>query len=126
MPLTILLAEDHDTNREMLSLRLKRLGHAVIEATNGAEAVAHTQSYAPDLIIMDLSMPVMDGIEAWRMICELMDAPPPAIALTAVAIQDVRLTCQEIGFRAFLTKPTDFAALTALLDQVRAEKRAAA
>lgn len=126
MPLTILVVEDHEVNRAMLCLRMRRLGHEVFEACNGAEAVAMAQQGALDLIIMDLSMPVMDGIEAWRMISELVDAPPPAIALTAITIRDVRLTCHDIGFSAYLTKPVDFAALVATIDRLTGAARALA
>jgi|CXWL01.1.fsa_nt_gi CheY-like chemotaxis protein len=118
MPITILVVDDIEANRAILRRRLQRKGFAVIEAANGAEAVALTQEWRPDVILMDLSMPVMDGIEAWRMICELIDDPPAAIALTAVTIQDVRLACDEIGFRAFLTKPVDFRLLLATIEKV--------
>lgn len=118
MSITILVVDDVETNRSMLRRRLERAGYAVIEAANGAEAVALTQEWRPDVILMDLSMPVMDGIECWRMICELIDDPPAAVALTAVTIQDVRLACDEIGFRAFLTKPVDFQLLLATIENL--------
>ncbi len=126
MPLSILVVEDHDVNREMICMRLRRVGHDVAEARNGAEAVAMVQQSEPDIIIMDLSMPVMDGIEAWRMIGELLPEPPPVIALTAIAIRDVQLTCDDLGFGAYLTKPVDFAALMATIGRLTGGERAVA
>ena len=126
MPLNILVVEDHDVNREMICLRLRRLGHRVAEARNGAEAVAMVQLDPPDIIIMDLSMPVMDGVEAWRMINELVDAPPPVIALTAVAIRDMELTCADLGFGAYLTKPVNFSTLNAAIQNLTGAERAIA
>lgn len=115
----LLLAEDHDDNRRIVRRRLEKHGYAVIEARDGAEAVAKARETAPDLIIMDLSMPELDGIEAWRMICDLMETPPPVIALTATVIQDVRLNCAEMGFKAFLTKPVEFQTLVETIEKVR-------
>lgn len=126
MPLKILVVEDHEVNREMICLRLRRLGHAVAEARNGAQAVATVQHDLPDIIIMDLSMPVLDGIEAWRMICELLPEPPSVIALTAIAIRDVQLTCDDLGFGAYLTKPVDFSALVAAIERLTTGERAVA
>lgn len=126
MPLNILVVEDHAVNREMICLRLRRLGHTVDEARNGAEAVAMVQQNPPDLVIMDLSMPVMDGVEAWRMISELVDAPPPVIALTAVAIRDMQLICADLGFGAYLTKPVNFSALTMAIEKLTGAARAIA
>lgn len=117
MTMTILVVEDHEPSRSLLLTRLQRRGYPVIEASDGAQAVALTLEHAPDLIVMDLSLPVMDGIEAWRTICELAHAPPPAIALTATTIQDVRLACSELGFAAYITKPCDFAALIAEIER---------
>lgn len=111
MTQTVLVVDDLEDNRAMLARRLERAGYRIIEATDGAEAVAITVNDRPDLILMDISMPGVDGIEAWRIICEMCDHPPPAIALTATCIADVKHTCLEIGFRAFLTKPVDFAEL---------------
>ncbi|MEQ1618454.1 MAG: response regulator [Terricaulis sp.] len=126
MPLTILVVEDHAVNREMICLRLRRVGYRVNEARDGAQAVAMVQQDPPDIIIMDLSMPVMDGVEAWRMIKELVDAPPPVIALTAVAIRDMELTCSDLGFGAYLTKPVNFSALRAAIQSLTGAERAIA
>ena len=122
----ILVAEDHDVNREVLCRRLKRRGFAVIEARDGAEAVAAVQTNQPDLVLMDISMPVMDGIEAWRLITETVCAPPPAIALTATFIADVRLLCQEAGFSAFLGKPIEMSVLLTEMESLLAARSSTA
>lgn len=126
MPLNILVVEDHDVNREMICLRLRRVGYRVAEARDGSQAVAMVQQDPPDLVIMDLSMPVMDGVEAWRMISELLPEPPPVIALTAVAIRDMELICADLGFGAYLTKPVDFAALIATIRRLTGGEHAVA
>jgi CheY-like chemotaxis protein len=125
MTITILVAEDHEPSRMLLLTRLQRRGYRIIEAADGAQAVALTVEQTPDLIVMDLSLPVMDGIEAWRTICELMPTPPPAIALTATTIQDVRLACSELGFADYITKPCDFAALVAAIERLALQRAVA-
>ncbi len=126
MPLTILVAEDEDATRDSLCSRLRGLGHCVVEARNGCEAVALTSQRAPDLVITDLSMPIMDGIEAWRMICDLVETPPPAIALTAIAISDLHMICEEAGFSAYLSKPVNFPLLVSTIERLTGCARAKA
>ncbi len=117
MPITILVVDAIEADRTMLRERLEREGYEVIVAANGAEAVALTQEWRPEIIVTELSMPHMDGIEAWRMISELIDDPPIAVVLTGTTIRDVRLICDEIGFHAFLTKPVDFPLLLATIEK---------
>ena len=107
----VLVADDVSSNREMLRIRLERAGFEVLAAKDGADAVAQATTTRPDLIVMDISMPDVDGLEAWRMISDTLDTPPPAIAVTATSIADVKLACLEAGFADYLTKPLDFAAL---------------
>lgn len=123
MRVSILLAEDHDENRKLLRRRLERSGYHVVEAANGAEAVACARNERPDVVLMDLAMPVMDGIEAWREIQEWMDHPPPVIALTAAAINEVRQMCAQLGFDAFLTKPILYGELIAAIERLAPQKR---
>lgn len=108
---TILIAEDDEPNRALLARRLKGAGYDVIVATDGADAVAKCLDFKPDLVLMDLSMPEMDGIDAWRAMLEMMETPPPVIALTGAQIRDLRLTCAELGFAAYIEKPYDFSNL---------------
>ncbi len=122
----ILIAEDHPDNREMLTRRLERRGYEVFTAENGAEAVERAKECAPDLILMDISMPVMSGLEATRALRRIPATQHIAIvALTAHAMESARLECMEAGCDAFATKPVDFAGLLATIESVAAARRAA-
>jgi len=106
---TILVVEDGQLNREMLSRRLARHGYQVITAHDGRQGVLKAQTSPPDLILMDMSMPVMDGWEATR----LLKAAPtthaiPVIALTAHAMPGDRHKAIEAGCNDYETKPVDF------------------
>jgi two-component system, cell cycle response regulator DivK len=106
---TILLVEDNEMNRDMLSRRLERRGYRVILATDGKQGVSAAHAEAPDLILMDMSLPVMDGWEATR--C-LKSSPAtrriPVIALTAHAMASDRQKALEAGCDAYETKPVEF------------------
>jgi len=117
----ILIAEDHPDNREMLTRRLQRRGYEVHVAENGAEAVEKAETCAPDLILMDISMPVMSGIEATKLIRTKPDVSHVRIvALTAHAMESARRECLEAGCDDFATKPVDFAGLVALIEKYAA------
>lgn len=118
MSVSILLVEDHEPSRTMLSERLRRRGFEIFTAIDGRHAVAAALEHRPDIILMDLSLPALDGVEAWRIICDMCDDPPPAIAMTACTIQDVRNLCAELGFSAYVTKPCAFAELVSHIDQL--------
>lgn len=104
--LIILLAEDDDMSRDMLSRRLAKLGYVVIEVRNGAEAIDAARAEKPDLIIMDVCMPQMDGIEAMRKLkADQGTARIPVIALTALnTAADVRRAVAA-GCDGYETKP---------------------
>ncbi len=108
----ILLVEDNEMNRDMLSRRLLRKGYAVVVATDGREGIAMARSEAPDLILMDMSLPLLDGWEATR---QLKAAPEtrsiPIIALTAHAMAGDREKAIEAGCDDYDTKPIEFARL---------------
>ena len=115
----ILLAEDNEMNRDMLSRRLARYGYEVVVAENGQEAIALTKSEAPDVVLMDLTMPVLDGWEATRQLrAEEATAEIPIIALTAHALKEDRQRALEAGCTHFLTKPVDIKQLQATLREV--------
>ena len=110
----VLLVEDNQVNRDMLSRRLLRRGFQVEYAADGAEAVAMAATAPPDLVLMDLSLPVMDGWEATR---RLKAAPAtaaiPVIALTAHAMSGDRERALAAGADDYDTKPVDIDRLVA-------------
>jgi CheY-like chemotaxis protein len=114
----ILLVEDNEMNRDMLARRLQRRGYEVLIAVDGAEGVAKAQADRPDLILMDMSLPVMDG---WEATTALKAAPEtqviPIIALTAHAMAGDREKAIEAGADDYDTKPIDF---THLLSKIEA------
>ncbi len=105
----ILLVEDNEMNRDMLSRRLERRGYQVLIAVDGGQGVAMAQSEAPDLILMDMSLPVLDG---WEVARQLKAAPEtrgiPIIALTAHAMVGDREKALEAGCDDYDTKPIEF------------------
>jgi CheY-like chemotaxis protein len=108
----ILLVEDNEMNRDMLSRRLTRRGFQVVIAVDGAQGVTMAQAESPDLILMDMSLPVMDGWEATQ---HLKTAPEtqtiPIIALTAHAMAGDREKALAAGCDDYDTKPIEFARL---------------
>lgn len=109
----ILLVEDNELNRDMLSRRLKRAGHEVILAIDGQEAVTKALGDKPDIVLMDLSLPVFDGWEATRRIRAGGGDRLPIIALTAHAMVGERERALEAGCDDFDTKPVDLERLSA-------------
>jgi CheY-like chemotaxis protein len=114
----ILLVEDNELNRDMLSRRLLRKGYEVVMAIDGEQAIAMAASESPDLILLDMSLPVMDGWEAARRI----KASPatrciPVIALTAHAMAGDREKALQAGCDDYDTKPVE---LPRLMDKIAA------
>lgn len=116
-PPSVLLVDDHEANRSMLKRRLEKAGYAVLTAADGQQAIDTAVTHAPDIILMDLAMPNMDGIEAWRGILARTTTPPPVIALTAADIRDVRETCANLGFRRYMLKPFEFSELLSAINE---------
>jgi CheY-like chemotaxis protein len=113
----ILLVEDNEMNRDMLSRRLIRRGHEVTMAFDGPAGVAAAISDRPDLILMDISLPGMDGWEATKQLrCQAETASIPIIALTAHAMEVDRQRSLEVGCNDFDTKPIDMARLLGKMD----------
>lgn len=105
-PLTILIAEDSAADRLLLSTIVRRQGHQVLTAANGAEAVETFKEQQPDLVLMDALMPVMDGFEAARQIKALAgEALVPIIFLTSLTESEALARCLEAGGDDFLAKP---------------------
>ena len=104
----ILLVEDNELSRDMLSRRLTRRGYEVLTAVDGAEAVETARSGTPDIILMDMSLPVIDGWEATRRLKAAPDTRDiPIIALTAFAMASDEKMAREAGCDDFDTKPVD-------------------
>ena len=104
----ILLVEDNEMNRDMLSRRLIRRGYEVTLAVDGAEGVARAKADLPDLILMDMSLPVMDGWDASRALkADPVTARIPVIALTAHAMAADEQRAREAGCDDFDTKPVE-------------------
>jgi len=113
----ILLVEDNELNRDMLSRRLVKYGYEIAIAVNGEESVRLAQELRPDLILMDMSLPVMDGWQAASLIKSDPDVRHiPIIALTAHAMGEDRQKALNAGCDEYDTKPID---LTRLLDKIR-------
>jgi CheY-like chemotaxis protein len=122
---TILLVEDDEVNRQLLARRLLRRGFAILTAGDGLEAIARARAEAPDLILMDLSMPALDGWEATR---RLKAAPEtrsiPVIALTAHAMSGDAARACAAGCDDYDTKPVELPRLLAKV-QAQLDKKAA-
>ena len=105
----ILLVEDNELNRDMLSRRLKRRDYDVEMAVDGQEGVDLTRSLMPDLILMDMSLPIIDGWTATGILkSDSSTSHIPIIALTAHAMEGERQKCLEAGCDDFDTKPIEF------------------
>jgi len=105
----ILIVEDNEMNRDMLSRRLERRGYQVILAMDGRRGLAAARSEAPDLILMDMSLPEIDGWEATRQLkSDDSTRRIPVIALTAHAMSSDRQKALEAGCDDYDTKPVEF------------------
>ena len=105
----ILLVEDNELNRDMLSRRLKRRDYEVEMAVDGQQGVDLTRSLMPDLILMDMSLPIIDGWAATGILkSDSSTSNIPIIALTAHAMEGERQKCLEAGCDDFDTKPIEF------------------
>jgi two-component system cell cycle response regulator DivK len=114
----ILLVEDNEMNRDMLSRRLERRGYEVIVAVDGEEGVARAKADVPDLVVMDLSLPGIDGWEATRQLKAADETRAiPVLALTAHAMAGDREKALGAGCDDFDTKPVD---LPRLVDKIEA------
>lgn len=117
-PLDILLAEDNPVNQRLALRLLERRGHRVTVAGNGRDAVELARTFHFDIVLMDVQMPIMDGLEAARQI-RAHDASIPILAMTAHAMDGDRERCLAAGMNAYTSKPIHpdelFAAIHALM-----------
>ena len=113
---TVLLVEDTEDNRFMMKRLLEMSGYRVVEATNGEEAVRVAEAESPSLILMDLSLPMIDGLAATRLIRKLpMCQKTPIIAVSAHDTSDFLAEALEAGCNSYITKPIDFSELEELI-----------
>jgi CheY-like chemotaxis protein len=117
--LTVLVVDDFDDARLTLRRLLERRDYRVLEATNGKEALELVRQMCPDLILLDLNMPQMDGLEAAKQIraCRDLCAEVPIIALTAYDTYGMKEAAIEAGCNDYLTRPIDFEQLDRVLQK---------
>lgn len=121
----ILLVEDNEMNRDMLSRRLLRKGYSVLIAHDGEQGLEMALSQIPDLILMDISLPFMDGCQVTRRLKgNLRTRHIPVIALTAHALLTDRDKAFEAGCDDYDTKPVDFERLLEKLENLLTKKEA--
>ncbi|MBD2079843.1 response regulator [Leptolyngbya sp. FACHB-17] len=117
----ILLVEDNEVNREMLSRRLIRRGFELAIAINGVEAIDQAKTYLPDIILMDMSLPLLDGWEATQQLKAIPETQRiPVIALTAHAMADDREKCLAAGCDEYDIKPIDLPRLLSKIEMLLA------
>jgi len=120
----ILLVEDNEMNRDMLSRRLQKKGYTVVTAQDGEKGYSLASSEAPDLILMDISLPAMDGWEVTRLLkANALTRHIPIIALTAHAMVSDREKALGIGCDDYDTKPVDFVRLSEKIESLLVEKK---
>jgi len=115
----ILLVEDNEMNRDMLSRRLEKRGYTLAIAADGGVGVELARSGAPDLILMDMSLPVIDGWEATKILkADALTKGIPIIALTAHAMDSDRVKALESGCDDFDTKPVELSRLLGKIEEL--------
>jgi CheY-like chemotaxis protein len=125
LPWRVLLAEDNPINQKVAALMLDRMGYRVDLANNGFEVLTAVREKAYDLILMDVQMPGMDGLEATRRLRAELPAgqQPRVVAITASALTEQRDACLAAGMDDFVVKPVDFADLRAVFLRVAIQAR---
>lgn len=122
----LLLVEDNEMNRDMLSRRLARRGYEVLIATDGEQGIAEAALHQPDLVIMDMSLPVIDGWEATRRLRQQPETRAiPVLALTAHAMAGERDRALAAGCNDYDTKPVDFERLLGKIESLLSAAAAA-
>jgi two-component system cell cycle response regulator DivK len=120
---TVLVAEDNPTNRELLRELLEIRGYAVAEACNGEEALAMIEQTLPDILLLDIGMPLLDGFAVVRKLRENPRfASLPVVAVTAYAMQGDSEKIMNSGFDGYLSKPVSSSLLALELDRLSSQK----
>ncbi|HEX8696380.1 MAG TPA: response regulator [Longimicrobium sp.] len=127
METTILLVEDNADNQEIYRIILTHQGYSVLQAWDGEHGVRMARDHGPDLILMDLTMPVVDGLEATRMLkADPATSTIPIVALTAHAMLEDRAAAEAAGCVSFLSKPVEPGKVAAEVRRVLAARRGVA
>jgi two-component system, cell cycle response regulator DivK len=114
----VLLVEDNEINREMMVRRLQRRQFEVLAAVNGQDAIEKALSFKPDIILMDMSLPVLDGWEATRRLrADPATSSIPIIGLTAHAMSSDRQQALDAGCNDYATKPVEFEKLIEMMNK---------
>ena len=121
---TILIAEDYDDSRKMIRKALELYGYSVVEACDGREAVELTRRQCPDLILMDLNMPQLDGLAATEQIreCKELCENVTILAITAHDTYGMKEAAMEAGCDGYLTKPINFERLETIIARLLATR----
>ncbi len=115
----ILVVEDNEINRDMMVRRLQRRGYTIVTAVDGQQGIDMTQSEAPDIVLMDMSLPVVDGWEATRQIKSNPNVRHiPVVGLTAHAMVGDRDKAMNAGCDDYATKPVEFEKLVELINRL--------
>jgi CheY-like chemotaxis protein len=123
-PVRVLLVEDTEDNRMMMRRLLEMSGYEVSEAVNGVEAVRAAESEMPNVILMDLSLPIVDGLAATRRIRQMPElATVPIIAVSAHDTADFHAEALAAGCDAYITKPIDYTELEDLIMGLTAQQQ---
>jgi two-component system cell cycle response regulator DivK len=119
----VLVADDKAAGRELIRTVLEQCGHSVFEASDGAEAVRKARELLPDLILLDLHMPVLDGLGAFRDLrADERFTATPIVALTASAMQGDRELAMSAGFTGYLAKPISLTVLRREINRLLGEE----
>jgi len=117
---TILLVEDNEMNRDMLSRRLQRRDYDIVIATDGVEGITRAQSHKPDIILLDMSLPAIDGWEVARQLkLDAETSTIPVIGLSAHAMDSDRQKALDAGCDEYESKPVDFNRLIDKIEQLK-------
>jgi two-component system cell cycle response regulator DivK len=122
----ILVAEDNQVNRELIREVLQRQGFEVVEAADGKEALSQVEKHSPDLVLLDIQMPEMDGFAVLRSLREVPKHKElKVVALTAYAMRDERQSALQAGFDAYISKPIELKAFKEDISRMLAEPSSA-
>jgi CheY-like chemotaxis protein len=123
-PFRILLVEDNQDNLEFMRFLLEREGYAVLEAQNGEQCLAQVRAQRPDLVLMDLTIPIIDGWQAAKILRDDLDTRDiPLIAVTAHTLPGDRRRALEIGFDNYISKPINVPVFYGVIEGVLKDKK---